>query len=103
MTEPRRFTLRRCPKCGAITERSEHCFIAGHPSFPQTDRSTTTEPVEVVEASALTACEERLKKADKLLDLILDADIGSRSDGALVGIGQWFQIVGKAREIRGGT
>jgi hypothetical protein len=40
--------LRRCPKCGAITDRVLHCFEKGHPMFPQTDNDTMTVPCRVV-------------------------------------------------------
>ncbi len=41
--------IRRCPKCGAVTDRVSHCFKKGRPMFPQTDTDTMTEPCEVVE------------------------------------------------------
>jgi hypothetical protein len=45
---PRVHKLRRCPKCGAVTERLGHCFLKGPPLIPQMDSDTPTEPCDVV-------------------------------------------------------
>lgn len=45
---PRVYRLRRCPKCGEVTERYGHCFVKGPPLIPQLDNDTPTEPCDVV-------------------------------------------------------
>lgn len=47
--------LRRCPKCGAVTERTAHCHIKGPPLFPQMGSDTSTVPCEVVEREPFVA------------------------------------------------
>lgn len=47
--------IKRCPKCGAITERMGHCFVKGPPLIPQMDSDTTTERCEVIERAPFVA------------------------------------------------
>lgn len=50
MTEQglRVYNLRRCPKCGDVTDRFGPSFVKGPPLIPQLDDDTPTVPCEVV-------------------------------------------------------
>jgi hypothetical protein len=58
LRELKRHETRRCPKCGALTDRLGHCFVKGPPLIPQLDTDTPTEKVEVVLVSDLEAALE---------------------------------------------
>lgn len=47
--------LRRCPKCGEVTDQATHCFVKGPPLFPQLDDYTSTVPCDVVALEDLRA------------------------------------------------